>query len=78
MRLLAWFLTCAVIDLLVFGDAQTQLLGKRRYLVKEIVVAVTGASGALYAGRLLRALLLDGNGVHLVLSKCGRYLLREE
>ena len=46
--------------------------------MKEIVVAVTGASGALYAGRLLRALLLNGNGVHLVLSKYGRYLLREE
>jgi len=46
--------------------------------VKEVVVAVTGASGALYAGRLLRALLLDGHGVHLVLSKYGRYLLREE
>ncbi len=46
--------------------------------MKEIVVAVTGASGALYAGRLLRALLLDGHSVHLVLSKYGRYLLREE
>ena len=46
--------------------------------MKEIVVAITGASGALYAGRLLRALLLDGHGVHLVLSKYGRYLLREE
>tara|TARA_B100001115_G_C15846390_1_gene426692 strand:- start:814 stop:1434 length:621 start_codon:yes stop_codon:yes gene_type:complete len=46
--------------------------------VKDIVVAVTGASGALYAGRLLRTLLLDGHGVHLVLSRYGRYLLREE
>ena len=46
--------------------------------MKEVVVAVTGASGALYAGRLLRALLLDGHSVHLVLSKYGRYLLREE
>ncbi len=46
--------------------------------MKEIVVAVTGASGALYAGRLLRALLYDGHCVHLVLSKYGRYLLREE
>ena len=46
--------------------------------MKEIVVAITGASGALYAGRLLRALLLDGHGVHLVLSRYGRYLLREE
>ena len=46
--------------------------------MKDIVVAVTGASGALYAGRLLHALLLDGHGVHLVLSRYGRYLLREE
>ena len=46
--------------------------------MKEVVVAVTGASGALYAGRLLRALLIGGHGVHLVLSKYGRYLLREE
>ncbi len=46
--------------------------------VKQIVVAVTGASGAIYAGRLLRALLVQGHGVHLVLSKYGRYLLHEE
>ena len=46
--------------------------------MKEIVVGVTGASGAIYAGRLLRALLTGGHRVHLVLSKYGRYLLREE
>ena len=40
--------------------------------MKEIVVGVTGASGALYAGRLLRALLLGGHRVHVVLSKYGR------
>lgn len=45
---------------------------------KQVIVAVTGASGALYAGRLLRALLVLGHGVHLVLSKYGRYLLHEE
>ena len=45
---------------------------------KRIVVAVTGASGAVYAGRLLRALLVCGHEVHLVLSKYGRYLLAEE
>ena len=45
---------------------------------KQIVVGVTGASGAIYAGRLLRALLLQGHGVHLVMSKYGRYLLHEE
>ncbi len=45
---------------------------------REIIVAVTGASGAVYAGRLLRALLQDGHRVHLVLSQYGRYLLIEE
>jgi flavin prenyltransferase len=45
---------------------------------RQIVVAVTGASGAIYAGRLLRALLINGHTVHLVLSKYGRYLLTEE
>ena len=45
---------------------------------RQIIVAVTGASGAIYAGRLLRALLVDGHTVHLVLSQYGRYLLIEE
>ena len=45
---------------------------------KQIVVGITGASGALYAGRLLRVLLIGGHQVHLVLSKYGRYLLVEE
>ena len=45
---------------------------------KEIVVGVTGASGALYATRLLRALLAGEHRVHLILSKYGRFLLREE
>ena len=46
--------------------------------VKKVVVAVTGASGALYAGRLLRVLLGAGHKVDLILSKYGRYLLVEE
>ena len=46
--------------------------------MKEIVVAITGASGAIYAGRLLRALLIGGHSVHLILSKYGRLLLHEE
>ena len=45
---------------------------------KRVIVGVTGASGAIYAGRLLRALLIGGHEVHLVLSKYGRYLLVEE
>ncbi len=45
---------------------------------RRVVVAVTGASGALYATRLLRALLRGGHSVDLILSKYGRYLLVEE
>jgi 4-hydroxy-3-polyprenylbenzoate decarboxylase len=45
---------------------------------KRVIVAVTGASGALYATRLLRALLRGGHSVDLILSKYGRYLLVEE
>jgi len=45
---------------------------------RQIIVGVTGASGALYAGRLLRGLLRGGHTVHLVLSKYGRYLMVEE
>ena len=46
--------------------------------MSQVVVGVTGASGAIYAGRLLRVLLIGGHTVHLVLSKYGRYLLIEE
>ncbi len=45
---------------------------------RQVIVGVTGASGALYAGRLLRALLVLGHTVHLVLSRYGRFLLHEE
>ena len=45
---------------------------------RDIVVAVTGASGAIYATRLMRALLVGGHTVHLIVSKYGRYLLHEE
>jgi 4-hydroxy-3-polyprenylbenzoate decarboxylase len=44
----------------------------------EIVVAVTGASGALYAQRFLHALANARVGVHLVVSPLGRRLLRDE
>lgn len=45
---------------------------------RRVVVAVTGASGALYAGRLLRALLAGGHRVDLILSRYGRFLLHQE
>src|SRR5262245_55078080 len=44
----------------------------------SVAVAVTGASGALYAARTLAALLARGTHVELVVSDYGRRLLRDE
>ena len=43
-----------------------------------VAVAITGASGAIYATRTLAALLSRGIGVELVISDFGRRLLRDE
>jgi 4-hydroxy-3-polyprenylbenzoate decarboxylase len=45
---------------------------------RRLTVAITGASGALYAVRTLAALLELGHGVDLVVSDYGRRLLRDE
>ena len=45
---------------------------------RSIVVAITGASGAIYATRTLGALLERGCHVELVVSDYGRRLLRDE
>ena len=45
---------------------------------KRIVMAITGASGAPYAVRLLECLTLAGAEVHLVISPYGRRLLADE
>ena len=45
---------------------------------KRIVVAVTGASGALYAVRLIKAGLEMGLELHLVVSDYGKRLMIEE
>ena len=45
---------------------------------RSIAIAVTGASGALYATRTLAALLARGVHVELVVSDYGRRLLRDE
>ena len=45
---------------------------------RSIVVAVTGASGALYATRTMAALLEMGWHLELVVSDYGRRLLRDE
>jgi len=45
---------------------------------KSVALAITGASGALYAVRTLAALLAQGLHVELVVSDYGRRLLRDE
>ncbi len=43
-----------------------------------IVHAITGASGAVYARRLLEVLLRDGYDVHLTISPSGAEVVRQE
>lgn len=43
-----------------------------------LVVAITGASGAVYATRLLRALLASGQQVHLTISPSGAAVIKQE
>jgi 4-hydroxy-3-polyprenylbenzoate decarboxylase len=45
---------------------------------RNLVVAITGASGALYATRTLAALLERGCHIDLIVSDYGRRLLRDE
>lgn len=45
---------------------------------RRIVVAITGASGAAYARRVVDQLLRAGIEVHLIVSTFGRRLLRDE
>ena len=47
-------------------------------MTKAIAVAITGASGAIYATRTVAALLARGVHVELVVSDYGRRLLRDE
>jgi 4-hydroxy-3-polyprenylbenzoate decarboxylase len=44
----------------------------------DIVTAITGASGALYAQRFLQGLVAANVNVHLVISPLGRRLLHDE
>ena len=44
----------------------------------DIVTAITGASGALYAQRFIQGLVTAGVNVHLVVSPLGRRLLHDE
>jgi len=44
----------------------------------QYVVAITGASGAIYAVRLLEVLIAAGCDVHLSISPAGRLVLKQE
>jgi 4-hydroxy-3-polyprenylbenzoate decarboxylase len=44
----------------------------------DIVIAITGASGAMYAQRFIQGLVAAGVNVHLVISPLGRRLLHDE
>jgi len=44
----------------------------------DIVTAITGASGAMYAQRFISGLVAAGVNVHLVVSPLGRRLLHDE
>ena len=46
--------------------------------VTDIVTAITGASGAMYAQRFIGGLVTAGVNVHLVVSPLGRRLLHDE
>jgi 4-hydroxy-3-polyprenylbenzoate decarboxylase len=46
--------------------------------MKDLVVAITGASGSIYAVRLLEVLLDAGHRVHTVLSPSGMIVLQHE
>src|SRR6187399_1815629 len=50
----------------------------RQHPAVSVAVAITGASGALYATRTVAALLELGARVELVVSDYGRRLLRDE
>jgi 4-hydroxy-3-polyprenylbenzoate decarboxylase len=50
----------------------------RSQRVDDLVLAMTGASGAPYAVRLLRVLCQLGRTVHLTISPSGAQVLREE
>ncbi len=43
-----------------------------------LVLAITGASGAVYARRLLEVLMASGHQIHLTISPSGKLVLRQE
>jgi 4-hydroxy-3-polyprenylbenzoate decarboxylase len=58
--------------------AEKNNAGGRDAHAVEIVAAITGASGAMYAQRFIQGLVTAGVHVHLVVSPLGRRLLHDE
>ena len=46
--------------------------------MKRIIIAITGASGAIYGVRLIKALAEAGNEIHLIVSGAARFVMEEE
>lgn len=44
----------------------------------DYIVAITGASGSLYAERLIKALLKAGKNINLLISEPGRLVVKDE
>lgn len=58
---------------------ESETLLVRGYTMKKrVLVCLTGASGAIYGVRLLRALKSNGHEVHLIVSKWGEETLKYE
>ena len=49
-----------------------------RVIMQPLILAITGASGAVFAVRLLEKLLEGGREVHLVISPSGNAVLKQE
>ncbi len=45
---------------------------------RRVIIGVTGASGGIYAIRTIRAFLIHGFEVHLVVSDYGNFVLKDE
>ena len=65
-------------DILYLGMHPRCFGGKKISSERDCCRSNGGERSPLCRAPLLRALLIGGHGVHLVLSKYGRYLLREE
>ena len=44
---------------------------------RRVIIGVTGASGGIYAVRTIRAFLIHGFEIHLIVSDYGNFVLKE-